>query len=40
MPAYDGTFSDEQITSVLDYIKNTWPERARNYQRARSDAAP
>ncbi|MCS6758862.1 MAG: cytochrome c, partial [Candidatus Devosia euplotis] len=34
MPAYDGTFSDEQITSVLDYIKNTWPERARNYQRA------
>lgn len=39
MPAYDGTLSDEEITSVLDYIKSTWPERARTYQQARSEAA-
>lgn len=40
MPAFEGVLGDAQITAVLDYIKSTWPERARNYQAARSDADP
>jgi mono/diheme cytochrome c family protein len=38
MPAFVGVLTDAQITSVLDYIKGTWPERARKYQQARSAA--
>ena len=38
MPAYEGKLSDAQISAVLDYIKSTWPERARGYQEARSEA--
>lgn len=37
MSAFEGVLSDAQITAVLDYIKSTWPERARKYQQARSD---
>lgn len=40
MPAFGTKLSDAQITAVLDYIKSTWPERAREYQRARSRADP
>lgn len=37
MPAFDGALSDERIVEVLDYIKSTWPDRARKYQEARSN---
>jgi mono/diheme cytochrome c family protein len=40
MPAFEGKLSDEQITKVFEYIKSTWSERAREYQRARSKADP
>ncbi|WP_439599960.1 c-type cytochrome [Devosia sp.] len=40
MPAFEGVLADAQITAVLDYIKSTWPERARRYQAKRSDADP
>ena len=40
MPAFESVLSDEQITAVFDYIKSTWPERAREYQQARSEADP
>lgn len=36
MPAFGDVLSDAQIVQVLDYIKSTWPERARKYQQARS----
>lgn len=36
MPAFGELLSDEEIRAVLDYIKSTWPERERAYQRARS----
>jgi S-disulfanyl-L-cysteine oxidoreductase SoxD len=32
MPAYDGILTDEQIRSVIVYIKSTWPERIRERQ--------
>lgn len=40
MPAYENVLSDAEITSILDYIKSTWPERARAYQAQRSRADP
>ncbi len=40
MPAFDGVLTDAQIRAVLDYIKSTWPERARKYQEDRSKADP
>ncbi|MBN9310332.1 MAG: cytochrome c [Devosia sp.] len=40
MPVFEGVLSDEQITEVLDYIKSTWPDRARAYQADRSKADP
>lgn len=40
MPAFGDTLDDAQITTVLDYIKSTWPERARTYQADRSQADP
>lgn len=33
MPAFGASLSDEEIRSVLAYIKNTWPERELAYQR-------
>jgi mono/diheme cytochrome c family protein len=32
MPAFDGVLSDDQIRSVLTFIKSTWPERERQFQ--------
>ena len=40
MPAFETVLSDVQIVQVLDYIKSTWPERARKYQEARTKADP
>lgn len=40
MPAFETVLSDAQIVQVFDYIKSTWPERARKYQAARSKADP
>lgn len=33
MPAFEGILRDEEIQSILAYIKSTWPEREREYQR-------
>lgn len=38
MPAFGDTMTDDEISSVLDYIKGTWPERQTDYQRAKSQA--
>lgn len=35
MPAFEGTLSDEEIVAILDYIKQTWPDREREAQRNR-----
>lgn len=32
MPAFAGILSDEEIRSVLAYIKSTWPAELREYQ--------
>ena len=40
MPVFEGVLSAEQIVEVLDYIKSTWPDRARAYQADRSRADP
>lgn len=40
MPAFEGVLTDAQIEAVLDYVKGTWPERARAYQVDRSRADP
>jgi mono/diheme cytochrome c family protein len=41
MPAFSDRLSDDQIRSVLAYIRSTWPARERAYQaeRTRADAA-
>lgn len=39
MPAFGTTFSDDEIASVLAFIKSTWPKQERNYQAARTKAA-
>jgi mono/diheme cytochrome c family protein len=33
MPAFEGILKDEEIESILAYIKSTWPEREREYQK-------
>lgn len=38
MPAFGGTLRDEEIKSILAYIRSTWPERERAYQAERSKA--
>ena len=40
MPAFEVVLTDGEIQAVLDYIKSTWPERARAYQKDRSLADP
>lgn len=35
MPAFRGTLSDQEIVAILDYIKQTWPDREREVQRSR-----
>ena len=36
MPGYEGVLTDEEITTIIDYIKSTWPERERAFQRDRT----
>jgi mono/diheme cytochrome c family protein len=38
MPAFENVLADSEIVSILDYIKSTWPERARSYQADRTKA--
>lgn len=38
MPAFADRMTDAEIRAVIDYIKSTWPDRARDYQRSRSAA--
>ena len=38
MPAFGSVLSDEEIRSVLAFIRSTWPERERAYQAARTEA--
>ncbi len=33
MPAYDGVLSDADIVAALAYIKHSWPEKERSWQR-------
>lgn len=33
MPAFAGTLKDDEIGAVIEFIKSTWPERERDYQR-------
>lgn len=33
MPAFAGVLSDAEIEAVIAFIKSTWPEREREYQR-------
>ena len=40
MPAFEGILTEEQIGDVLSYIKSTWPERERDYQRRMTDQTP
>lgn len=32
MPAFEGILNDEEIESIIAYVKSTWPERERAYQ--------
>ena len=36
MPAFGNVLSDQEIEAGLTFIKSTWPERERNYQKERS----
>jgi mono/diheme cytochrome c family protein len=36
MPAFGDVLSDAEIEAILAYIKSTWPERERDYQRMQS----
>jgi mono/diheme cytochrome c family protein len=38
MPAFADRMTDDEIRAVIDFIKSTWPERERDYQRSRSEA--
>jgi len=35
MPGYEGVLTDDEITSIVDYIKSTWPDKERASQRER-----
>ena len=37
MPAFGDMLTDDEIEAILDYIKSTWPERARAYQEQMSE---
>ncbi len=32
IPVYQGILNDEQIISVLSYIKSSWPKKIKDYQ--------
>lgn len=38
MPGFEGQLSDEEIRSILGFIKSTWPERIREMQAVRTEA--
>ena len=38
MPAFEGVLSDEEIETVLEFIKSSWPEKIRNIQQNRTKA--
>ncbi len=40
MPAFEDKLTDDEIRLILQYIRSTWPERARAYQAERSKADP
>lgn len=40
MPAFEGVLSDAQIDAIIEFIKSTWPDRARAYQADRSRQDP
>ena len=40
MPAFEDVLSDDEIRTILDYIKSTWPERPQAYQTQRSRNDP
>ncbi len=40
MPAFEDKLTDDEIRLILQYIRSTWPERARDYQAERSNADP
>lgn len=40
MPGFGDVLSDTEIRAVLDYIKSTWPERERSFQRNVSQSSP
>ncbi len=40
MPAFEVSLSDSQIEAILDFVKSTWPDRARAYQADRSRQDP
>ena len=33
MPGFAGILTDDEIRAILDFIRSTWPERERDYQR-------
>ena len=39
MPGFTGQLSDQEIWTILVYIRSTWPERARAAQAARTEAS-
>ena len=36
MPGYEGVLTDDEITSIIDYIKSTWPDKERAFQSERT----
>lgn len=39
MPGFGSTLNEREIEAIRDYIKSTWPERIRDLQAERSNAA-
>ena len=39
MPAFEGALRDDEILAIIEYVKSTWPERQRSYQRDRTRVA-
>jgi mono/diheme cytochrome c family protein len=40
MPAFRDRLTDVEITSIIEFLKESWPERERAYQRARTEVDP
>ncbi|MDU9005447.1 c-type cytochrome [Sedimentitalea todarodis] len=36
MPGYEGVLTDDEITSIIDYIKSSWPDKERAFQSERT----